>query len=293
MILSVVIPAHGRSDLLIRCLKSLGRNTDINFEVCVVDDGSGLDENEIRTESSMSYPLIWRSFVTQRGRSAARNEGIKSTSGEIIVFLDSDMEARNGFLEAHLKSHREHPHTLAIGKIIWPKGGSFLRYVGTRGVTKLKGDNTVPPWYFTTNNASIERNDLSTNSPFDETLTKWGGEDLDLGMKLYAAGVKFTFAPDAVTFHNFDVDLRTHVTRTYLYGCNTLPVLVSRYPEILRITKLHLLESVMWRFLVKKPIFYPILFFTNIFDALPLPAKLFDYLTFAAYARGWMERKQI
>ncbi len=257
-----------------------------------MDDGSGLDENEVKTESIVSYPFLWRSFSARRGRGAARNEGIKTTSGEIIVFLDSDMEVCNGFLEAHLKSHNEHPHIAAIGKIIWPEGGSFLRYIGTRGVAKLKNNSTVPPWYFTTGNTSIERNDLSTNSPFDETLPGWGGEDIDLGMRLHAAGVKFTFTPEAVTFHNFDGDLGTHIHRTYLYGVNTLPVLVSRYPEVMKITKLHLLESVLWRLLVKKPFFYFILFFTYILDALPLPLKIFDYLTFAAYSRGWMAGKQ-
>ena len=292
MTLSVIIPAYGRSDLLISCLKSLNRNRGFEYEVCVINDGSGLDENKIRTESDVSYPFIWRSFDTPRGRSSARNEGIKSTTGEIIVFLDSDMTARNGFLEAHLKSHRKHPHTASIGKIIWPKGGSFLRYISTRGVAKLKSDSSVPPWYFTTGNASIERNDLPTDSPFDETLPGWGGEDLDLGMKLHDAGVKFTFAPEAISFHNFDGNLRTHINRTYLFGLNTLPILVSRHPEILGITKLYLLKSAMLRFLIKKPVFYPILFFTNIFNALPIPVKVFDYLTFAAYARGWMKGKQ-
>jgi len=292
MILSVIIPAYGRSNLLIHCLKSLDKTTDLEYEVCVIDDGSGLDENKIRTESDVSYTLIWRSFDTPRGRSAARNEGIKSTSGEIIVFLDSDMNVRNGFLEAHLKSHRKHSHTASIGKTIWPSGGSFLRYIGTRGVAKLKSNNPVPPWYFTTGNASIERKYLSTDSPFDETLPGWGGEDLDLGMKLHAAGIKFTFAPEAISFHNFNGNISTHIKRIYLYGLNTLPVLVSRYPEIIGITKLYLLKSIMWRFFIKKPVFYPILFFTNIFNALPIPAKVFDYLTFAAYARGWMERKQ-
>ena len=108
MILSVIIPAHGRSDLLVRCLKSLDKKIDIEYEVCVIDDGSGLDEKEIREKSGVSYQLIWGSFDTSKGSGGARNEGIRSTSGEIIVFLDSDMEACSGFLEAHLKSHSEH-----------------------------------------------------------------------------------------------------------------------------------------------------------------------------------------
>ncbi len=292
MLLSVIIPASGRKDYLIRCLKSLCKSIDVDFEVCVIDDGSSLDENEIRMITDVSYPLIWRSFDTSRGRSAARNEGIHSTSGDIIVFIDSDMETADGFLDAHLKSHRDHPHTAVIGCIKWPEGGSFFRYIGTRGVYKLKEKDRVPPWYFVTGNASIERSDLPSQNPFDETLPGWGGEDLDLGMKLHAGGIIFMYAGEAISCHNFDGDLRTHIDRTFSYGFNTLPVLADRYPEILKITKLNLLDSFLLRFLVQKIFFYPVLLSAIVLDKLPLPAILYDYLTFAAYARGWLKGKK-
>ena len=291
MILSVIIPASGRCDLLMKCLKSLDENVDFEYEVCVVDDGSGLDESKIRAETHVSYPLLWRSFDIPKGRSAARNEGIQSTTGEIIVFLDSDMETRDGFLEAHLNSHKQNPHAAVIGRIIWPKNGSFLKYIGSRGVAKLKRNEPVPPWYFVTGNASIERNDLPSNPAFDESLPGWGGEDLDLGMKLNNHDMAFIFQPEAISFHNFDGDIRNHVNRTFLYGRNALPVLIERYPDVLQITRIDLLNSLFWRFSVRNIIFYPLLSFSIVFDKLPLPAKLFDYLTFAAYARGWLERK--
>jgi len=289
MTLSVIIPAHGRSALLVRCLKSLDRRADIEYEVCIVDDGSGLDESTIRASADVSYPLIWRSFNIPRGRGAARNEGIQFTFGEIIVFLDSDMEIEDGFLEAHRNSHRNHSHTATIGTIIWPRKDSFTGYLGTRGIAKLKEGDPVPPWYFVTGNASIERNDLPGENPFDESLSGWGGEDLDLGMKLHARGVTFTYAPAAVSFHNFTGDLTTHVTRTFMYGRSTLPILINRYAELLLITRLHLLDSLAWRFLVSKIVFMPVLFVANMCGVFPLPAKLYDYLTYAAYARGWLE----
>ncbi len=293
MILSVIIPAHGRSDLLIRCLQSLDQSKDLEYEVCVIDDGSGLSENEIRSKSNVSYPLIWRSFPAPKGRSAARNEGIRSTSGEIIVFLDSDMESRKGFLEAHLNIHRKYTRSAAVGRILWPEGGSFLRYIGTRGATKLNSGDTVPPWYFVTGNASIERNNLPSQEPFDETIPGWGGEDLDLGIRLRSSGVTFNFTPEAISYHNFDGDLKSHINRTFLYGRNSLPILTDRYPEILRITKLYLLDSFSGRIFVNNILSYMVFVFASVFDKFPLPSFVFDYLTFAAYARGWLEGKKI
>jgi len=243
-------------------------------------------------KSDISYSLIWRSFDVPKGRSAARNEGIHCTSGEIIIFLDSDMETAEGFLEAHLKSHQNHPHTACIGRIIWPEGGSFFRYIGTRGVAKLKENDPVPPWYFVTGNASIERYDLPSQSPFDETLPGWGGEDLDLGLKLHNAGVTFMYACEAISLHHFDGNLTTHVDRTFSYGFVTLPILADRYPEIPKILKLNLLDSLLLRFLILPILFYPVFVCAIIFDKLPLPSFLFDYLTFAAYAQGWQKGKK-
>ncbi len=290
--ISVVIPAHGRRDLLVRCLRSLDVETAAAFGVCVVDDGSGLDEDDIRNETHVSYPFLWRSFENPKGRSAARNEGISATTGRIVVFLDSDMEARPGFIDSHCQRHKEESDIAVVGKIEWPRTGAFKRYIGSRGVSKLKPDDSVPPWYFVTGNASIRRSILPSSRPFDETLPGWGGEDLDLGMQLHTRGVAFEYNSDAVSFHHFDGDLRGHIERTHLYGMNTLPALAERYPDIMRITKLHLLDSFLWRMLIGKMFFIPAYGCAYALDFLPLPAALYDYLTFAAYGCGWLERRR-
>ena len=291
MNLSVVIPAHGRVELLISCLRSL--NVDVQGDhdctVCVVDDGSSIDEGYVRDSVHATFTLIWRAFRSNRGRSAARNEGVKATTGDIVVFLDSDMEAQRGFLDTHLHWHENHPHTAAIGAIIWPKGGGFLRYIGSRGVHKLACGDPAPPWYFVTGNASIRRSDLSGEQPFDEGLGGWGGEDQDLGMRLHAAGIRFAHVPDAETYHHFEGTLDEHIRRTALYGKNSLPELVRRYPALRKAVRLDILDTAAGRIGVSGPVYSTLYSFARLADRMPLPAKLYDYLTFAAYARGWLD----
>lgn len=293
MILSVIIPAHGRDVLLVRCLKSLDRSIqgDIEYEVCVVDDGSGLSEMDVREAAAVSYTLLWRGFDSSRGRSAARNEGVRATSGDIIVFLDSDMEARPGFLRAHRDAHRTHPHAAILGKIIWPKGGGFNRYIGSRGAAKLGPGLDAPPWYFVTGNASVERADLPPDRPFDEAISGWGGEDLALGLELAKRGVRFTYIPGAVSFHHFTGTLMDHVTRTGEYGLGSLPILVNRHPELMRILRLDALDSPVWRLLVSAPVFRPVYAAARLLDVFPLPSPVYDYLTFSAYARGFLRAR--
>ena len=294
MILSVIIPVHGRPELLIRCLRSLTKDLQGNVEyfVCVIDDGSKLDEMYIREQSNVDYTLIWQALPENKGRSAARNEGIRTTSGDIVVFLDSDMEARPGFLDAHLACHEKHPKTAVIGTIHWPNGGGFMRYTGSRGVLKLGSDDPVPPWYFVTGNASVMRADLPEDGPFDEQSPAWGGEDQDLGLRLDARGVSFIHAPEAVTYHNFSGTLRQHLHRTGLYGRDALPGLVERHPALRKAVRLDFLETFAGRLIVSAPIYYPVSVLARMLDIFPLPSRIYDYLTFAAYSRGWLKRKR-
>lgn len=289
MDISVIIPTCGDLTSIVRCLRSLEPFPSCGVEVCVVDDGGGMDESLVRTKLGDGYPLVWRVFPHNRGRSAARNEGIRATGGDLIVFLDDDMEAAPGFLEAHAAAHRGTPHTAVVGAITWPRGGSFLRYIGTRGVAKLAPGDTVPPWYFVTGNASVMRADLPDGAPFDETLPGWGGEDLDLGMRLAAAGVGFRYAPAASARHHFTGTLPGHITRTREYGKHTLPVLINRHPSLEGVLRLDKLRSPWWRAAVSAPPGAAVRVLASAFDRLPVPDAVYDYLTFAAYARGWLE----
>ena len=298
MKLSIVIPAYGRQELLIRCLESLKADfndfsdftADIDCEICVVDDGSGLDADSIQASVAIDS-LIWKAFDAPKNRAAARNEGVRSTTGEIIIFLDSDMEVSPGFLRAHHDSHLSHPQTAVIGEIDWPTSGAFHRYIGSRGVKKLSPGETVPPWYFVTGNASVRRSDLPDQKhPFDDALPGWGGEDLALGMALSKNGVSFMYASDARSYHHFDGDLAGHVQRTYRYGEEALPIIVQRFPELASVLRLDLTESQIWRMLVSAVFRRPLIFLAGSLDFLPLPDKLFDYLTFASYAAGYLKR---
>lgn len=293
MTLSVIIPAYGRRELLIRCLLSLKNTTGDNlpYEVCIVDDGSGLNADDIKMQVGAGSTFIWKSLPVTKGRSAARNKGIQSTSGDIVVFLDADMEVEKGFLEAHRDAHIAHLHTAFIGRIRWPETSGFHRYIGTRGIAKLSPGEPVPPWYFVTGNASIARDDLPGDSPFDESLEGWGGEDLELGLKLAEQGVAFMVAPDAAAYHHFDGTLAGHYRRTFSYGSSALPVLVKRYPRLESVLRLDMLRSPLWRTAVHPLFSRTALALGCAFDRLPLPDFFYDYLTFSAYARGWLEHR--
>lgn len=84
---SVVIPTYNRSDLLLRAIDSVLRQTYSDYELIVIDDGS-TDDTRQRLEPYMERIRYF--YQPNRGASAAQNAGISAAQGEWISILASD-----------------------------------------------------------------------------------------------------------------------------------------------------------------------------------------------------------
>lgn len=92
-LITVVVPHHNMGRLLTETLHALARQTDENFEVVVVDDGSTCRESlAILTAVERGWRDRRFHFVrqAQRGVCAARNHGAALGHGELLVFVDAD-----------------------------------------------------------------------------------------------------------------------------------------------------------------------------------------------------------
>lgn len=88
-LISVVIPTYNCGKYLIRTIESIFNQTYRNFEIIVVDDGS-TDNTEKILEKYNGNRQFRYIYQENRGISAARNAGIRASSGEFIAFLDAD-----------------------------------------------------------------------------------------------------------------------------------------------------------------------------------------------------------
>ena len=84
---SVVIPTYNRGWTIKRAVDSVLAQTFRNFELIVVDDGSGDDTADILAGYGTAIRVIRQ---PNAGVSAARNTGIRAAGGDFIAFLDSD-----------------------------------------------------------------------------------------------------------------------------------------------------------------------------------------------------------
>ena len=211
---SVVIPTYRRKRSLLRALGALSTQTigPDEYEVIVVVDGSDDGTREAAESLSPAHGLrvLWQS---NRGRAAACNAGVAAAEGELVVFLDDDMEARPGFLEAHLLAHPPGANLAVLGAApisITAGLPAHARYVGAKFNDHLAHlERTGGPLKlrdFYSGNLSIRRELFDGVRGFDERFSIYGNEDLELSIRLAAAGVRLVYEPSAIALQSYAKD---------------------------------------------------------------------------------------
>lgn len=104
---SVVIPAYKVERYLETTLQSVYRQTEQNFEVIVVDDGSPDGTADILCRQTDPRLSVIRQ--ENQGECAARNHGIREARGTYIALLDADDAWRPNHLELARRALEAHP----------------------------------------------------------------------------------------------------------------------------------------------------------------------------------------
>lgn len=97
--ISVIVPVYNVETYLEECLDSIQNQTYTDFEVLLVNDGS-TDGSQAICECYCQADKRFRLMnQTNQGLSAARNKGVEISTGEYIVFVDSDDVIKINYLE--------------------------------------------------------------------------------------------------------------------------------------------------------------------------------------------------
>lgn len=95
---SVVVPVYNNPDGLRTTLKALETQTEAAFEVIVVDDGS--TDGIGKAGALLARHDAWRMLRTEnRGAAAARNTGLQSSAGDVVLFVDCRDEPATDWVE--------------------------------------------------------------------------------------------------------------------------------------------------------------------------------------------------
>jgi len=177
---TVVIPAYNASQYLAESINSVLKQSIVNFELLIIDDGSTDDTADIANRYVHADERVKLISQSNRGVSAARNFGIQSAHGELIAFLDADDWWLEKKLALHLQHFSSNPNlAISYGRV------GFLRPNGDA----MKGISNAPlkvlsPHIFlyenptiTTSNLVVRKEVFDQVGYFDESMSY--NEDLE------------------------------------------------------------------------------------------------------------------
>lgn len=228
--LTVVLPCYRAQAELDRTLAALAAQTYPRHltEVVVVDDGS---EPAITLPANVD-DLDLRVLRQERdgfGAARARNLGAATATGSILVFLDADMVPDRHHLEAHARWHHLCPYAVTLGPrhhvVMDDLAPSTIRAAvdAEPGLAALLSDRPqdAPLWIeahhtrtdglrgahddlfrvVTSGNLGVAAASFAAVGGFDASFDRWGGEDTELGYRLFTAGGLLVPEPAAHCWH--------------------------------------------------------------------------------------------
>jgi len=108
--ISIVIPVHNDPQALSKCVKAVLRSTYLAYECIVVDDGSGDETLAV----AQRFPIKVLKFAQSYGPACARNRGAQAAAGEILLFIDADVQIYSDTLAKIAETFAHHPEIAAV-----------------------------------------------------------------------------------------------------------------------------------------------------------------------------------
>lgn len=236
--ISIIIAIFNRKDELSDLLFSLTKQTDTDFEVIVVDDGSEVDLSLVIEVFSKKLDLKYFK-KTNSGAGLSRNFGVEKASGEWLIFLDSDVIVERDYIQNVRKNIVENPADAfggadkadknfnALQKAISYSMTSVLTTGGIRGSKKSVGK--FQPRSF---NMGVKKSAFEQVGGFSEMRI---GEDPDLSMTLWENSFQTRFYDDIAVYHKRRTDLIKFAKQVYQFGV-ARPILNQRHPQYVKPT---------------------------------------------------------
>src|ERR1700694_4353420 len=220
---SVVIPTYNRSASLQRLLRAVANSTVPagGMEVVVVDDGSTDATAQVAAQAEV-HCLTQPNY----GPAAARERGWRSSTGEIVVFLDDDVVPEPDAIERMVDALDEAD---GGGAALMPLNPDPLiaHYMHVDGLVDHNVRDGEVRWLITAASA-FKRSALERVGGFDLTFPRAAGEDVDLTLRLIEAGFRLRLETAAIVRHDHRSRFRQLLGTCYRYG-TAYKLLASRH----------------------------------------------------------------
>lgn len=221
---SVVVPTYNRRVRLARVLGGFDRQTvpASTFELVIVDDGSKDDTQRWLAENSVRSYAVKTLRQENGGPARARNAGIAAAAGELVLFIDDDVEPTPELVAEHLRFHDAEADIVVMGPlaslahyaqpwVAWEQAKIERQYAA------MERKEWEPSFrQFWTGNASVARAHILAAGGFDVSFNR--AEDIELGRRMHERGLRFRFNPNARGLHHAERSLEAWIAMHKRYG---------------------------------------------------------------------------
>lgn len=271
MFFSIIIPLYNRPQEIDELLNTLTKQTYLQFEVLVIEDGSKNDAKSIVASYADKLDIKYY-FKENAGQGFARNFGFERATGDYFVIFDSDClipanyleTVKNYLYEHHLDAYggpdAAHDSFTPVQKAISYAMTSPFTTGGIRGNKQHVGQ--FHPRSF---NMGVSRQAWEKVGGF--ILTRLG-EDIEYSIRIHESGFKIGLIPDAKVYHKRRTSFGQFYKQLHFFGRARINI-YKHFPKELKL--IHFFPAVATVGMITTlllNIFYPPLAF--IFDFLVL-----------------------
>lgn len=120
--ISIIVLNWNKPELTLRCLKSLSDTGAFDqCEIVLVDNGSSESNKRFLWQQAREFNLVKIDLTVNRYFGEGNNIGAEAASGEILVFLNNDVEVQTGWLDPLVEKLKSSNRVGAVGpKFIYP-----------------------------------------------------------------------------------------------------------------------------------------------------------------------------
>lgn len=234
---SICIVTWRDRDRVLTCLETIQEHAGVDHEVIVVDDAGG-DGTPDAVRERFPEAIVVAKAVNE-GLAAGRNDAVAVARGRYVLMLDSDTEVRPGAIATMLAAFERDERIGLIGPRLegadgalqpscrrWPpffiplmRRGPYARInpspkVHQRHMMEDFDHRTERPVIWVSGATQMWPRELGLEmGPYDVRVSSYGGEDLDWCLRVWGAGRRVHYVPDAVVMHHWQA-----VTRQNLYS---------------------------------------------------------------------------
>jgi GT2 family glycosyltransferase len=209
MKISILIPTYNRKDWLLKTLVCISKQIYRDFEVIIVDASAPEGQLENSEMTEFKFTIHYIPYGIAGNVSKQRNIALKKSVGDVLLFLDDDVEFDTNLLEQYVRLFETKKYEAISGLVQtsrYPRGSQPIRFIGNpfldlHELNYQPCDFEIETYVICTANFAFTRTVYMRLGGFDEKM--FGIlDDVDFGHQLMKFNIPCIHHPSVSVFHH-------------------------------------------------------------------------------------------